>query len=396
VTITGFKSTDIESRSKVEPATVTNFGYKRQGLDVNAMTGLFLVTAATCSAETTSSVAVMSPASTVRAGDVLDFNGVRSEISLVSGTSYTLGRSITGLTNGSSVNIYRPSYLLVDSTGAVSVSVSGTPNINLAQVGGVATSLGQKAEASSIPVVLATEQDTAKDGTETSQGKFTGIGVLKAAPFEGNPAWAAWPASEDGIPSAGLYAYSETSQLQTRLNSISTSSTVASGAGLAGLVTRSFVQGPKLAIGGDSIAALVTESAPSATDPALLVRNIPSGTQPVSIASLPALTTGSAIVGRVGHDITGIVSGRKVVVTAGTRERLVASSTPCKKVDIVAEVDNTGTIVVGGSGCIATLATREGIPLSAGQPYSLEIDDANDIYLDSTVSGDGVTFVYYT
>ena len=304
MTITGFKSTDIESRSKVEPATVTNFGYKRQGLDVNAMTGLFLVTAATCSAGTSSSIAVMSPASTVRAGDVLDFNGIRSEISLVSGTSYTLGRAVTGLTNGSSVNIYRPSYLLVDSTGAV--SISGTSNINLAQVGGAAFAQGRRGSAQSLSIVSAT---AGTDGSLLQQD-----GLVQFA---------------DVVP-IGLYSPS-----------------AGQWVGWDGSVQAS-------------------------------------------------LTSSVAAIGRVGHDITGIVSGRRVVTTAGTRVTLTASSTVCKKIDIVAEIDNTGVIVVGGSGVIATLATREGIPLIAGQPYSLEIDNAQDVWIDSTISGDGVTYVYYT
>lgn len=279
MTITGFKSTDIESRSKVEPATVTNFGYKRQGLDVNAMTGLFLVTAATCSAGTTSSIAVMSPASTVRAGDVLDFNGIRSEISLVSGTSYTLGRAVTGLTTASSVNIYRPSYILLDSTGAI--SIAGTPNINLAQVGGVATSLGQKAEASSIPVVLATEQDTAKDGSETSQGQFTGIGVLKTAPFEGNPAWAGWPASEEGIPYIAVFGFDESTQVQARINS-SITNVIANGSSLRGIFTRSFIQGPDSSNTSDLRTAYIATTTPGSSDPGIVARTIPSGIQAIS------------------------------------------------------------------------------------------------------------------
>jgi len=251
MTITGFKSTDIESRSKVEPATVTNLGYKRQGLDVNAITGLFFVTAATCSAGTTSSIAVMTPASTVMAGDVLDFNGIRSEISLVSGTSYTLGRAITGLTNGSSVNIYRPSYLLVDSTGAV--ALSGTPNINLAQVGGVSTSLGQKAEASSIPVVLATEQDVAKN-TTIDAGNCVGLATWDSF----NLVWQPFPCDSTGTPIVSVARDGSGAQTQ--------------------LATRSV--------------------APGASDEGVVTRNIPSGTQAVSgtvTAALPATvsTTGN-------------------------------------------------------------------------------------------------------
>jgi hypothetical protein len=85
---------------------------------------------------------------------------------------------------------------------------------------------------------------------------------------------------------------------------------------------------------------------------------------------------------------------RKVVTTAGTRVAL-AGSTACRWVAICAEADNTGTIVVGAAASVvAALATRRGIPLAAGESIALEIDNLSDIGLDSTVSGDGVTFLY--
>lgn len=107
------------------------------------------------------------------------------------------------------------------------------------------------------------------------------------------------------------------------------------------------------------------------------------------------LAASSLDIGKVGHNISGIADGRKIVTTAGTRVTL-ASSTACKRVTIVAETDNTGLIVVGGSTVVATLATRQGVPLNAGDSYEAEIDDLADIYIDSTVSGDGVTFTYST
>ena len=96
------------------------------------------------------------------------------------------------------------------------------------------------------------------------------------------------------------------------------------------------------------------------------------------------------------HGVTGLADGRKVVAVAGTREPLVASSTPAKYVGITAETDNTGLIVIGGTSVVAALATRRGIPLNAGDTVSLDVDDLADVYLDSTVSGDGVTFTYET
>jgi hypothetical protein len=63
---------------------------------------------------------------------------------------------------------------------------------------------------------------------------------------------------------------------------------------------------------------------------------------------------------------------------------------------ITAETDNTGNITVGGSTVVAALATRRGIPLAAGDSVALEIDNLADVFIDSTVNGDGVTFAYFS
>ncbi len=91
-----------------------------------------------------------------------------------------------------------------------------------------------------------------------------------------------------------------------------------------------------------------------------------------------------------------ITDGRKIVTTAGTRVAL-ASSTACKEVVITAETDNTGVVAVGAAATvIAALATRTGVPLNAGDSVVLQIDNLADVGLDSTVSGDGVTFVAFS
>ena len=89
-----------------------------------------------------------------------------------------------------------------------------------------------------------------------------------------------------------------------------------------------------------------------------------------------------------------IADGRKVVASAGTAEAL-ALTTACKRVEITAEFNNTGVIVVGGATVVADLATRRGTPLYAGSTYTLLIEDLADVYIDATVSTDGVTFTYY-
>ena len=108
-----------------------------------------------------------------------------------------------------------------------------------------------------------------------------------------------------------------------------------------------------------------------------------------------SISAGTNAIGKVGHDITGGADGVKVVTTAGSHVEL-ASSTACKKVDIQAQTDNTGIIAVGFDNVDATVATGTGIILNAGDIYSLEINNLNLIYIDSTENGEGVRYTYFT
>ena len=99
--------------------------------------------------------------------------------------------------------------------------------------------------------------------------------------------------------------------------------------------------------------------------------------------------------GAIGHDITGIGHGVKTVSTAGTHEALAASTT-AKLVIIQAQTDNTGLIAVGATGVDATEATGNGIILYAGDSVPIPCDNLADIYIDATVSGEGVRYSYLT
>ena len=96
----------------------------------------------------------------------------------------------------------------------------------------------------------------------------------------------------------------------------------------------------------------------------------------------------------VSHSATTIGDNRKTVTTAATCERLVTGPTLSSYVIITAELDNTGVIAVGGSTVVAALATRRGTPLEAGDSCLVLCNNLYDIFLDATVSGDGVTFTY--
>lgn len=98
-----------------------------------------------------------------------------------------------------------------------------------------------------------------------------------------------------------------------------------------------------------------------------------------------------------GGSSTGAVSGRKTVSSAGTAERLVASTTDCKYIIVNAGLGNTNPVVVGGSGVVALEGSQEGIILIPGNnPVRIDIDDVTEVWVDSQTSGDAVAFTYFT
>ena len=95
------------------------------------------------------------------------------------------------------------------------------------------------------------------------------------------------------------------------------------------------------------------------------------------------------------HSITGGADDVTTVTTAGT-DVVLGGDVACKKIDIQAQTDNTGLIAVGFTGVDATEATGTGVILYAGDTYSLEINNLNLIYIDSTEDGEGVRYTYFT
>lgn len=89
-----------------------------------------------------------------------------------------------------------------------------------------------------------------------------------------------------------------------------------------------------------------------------------------------------------------IRDGRKVVASAGTRERLVSSNTPCKVVTIQALFANTNEVVIGDSTVVASSGTRRGLTLQAGNSVTLYVEDLYNYWIDSVTTGDGVSFIY--
>lgn len=90
-----------------------------------------------------------------------------------------------------------------------------------------------------------------------------------------------------------------------------------------------------------------------------------------------------------------VADGRKTVTTAGTRVQLAASKS-VNSVAVTALEGNTGQICVGGRTVVAKLENRTGIPLVAKQTATIDTDDIGDLYIDSTVNGEGVSWAAVT
>jgi len=88
----------------------------------------------------------------------------------------------------------------------------------------------------------------------------------------------------------------------------------------------------------------------------------------------------------------GVGDGTLTISTAGTRVQLPNIS--CKKVFIQAHESNTGTIVVGGSTCVAALEGRRGIALYPSQGQWFEVNNLNLLYVDATDNNDKITYIY--
>ena len=88
-----------------------------------------------------------------------------------------------------------------------------------------------------------------------------------------------------------------------------------------------------------------------------------------------------------------IGDGSRAVTTAGTDVALIVASTPCRSVTIQAYESNTGFIAVGASGVDAATA-GDGVRLASGDTFSFDIANLSSVFIDATVSGEGVRFTY--
>lgn len=122
--------------------------------------------------------------------------------------------------------------------------------------------------------------------------------------------------------------------------------------------------------------------------------NFAAGTAGTPSADVMTVQGGSGVTPlAVNHASTGIGHGVTTVTTAGTDVAL-AGSTAAKWVTVQAQTDNTGWIAVGATGVDATEATGNGVLLDAGESITLLVDNLADVFIDSTVNGEGVRYTY--
>lgn len=106
-------------------------------------------------------------------------------------------------------------------------------------------------------------------------------------------------------------------------------------------------------------------------------------------------TTLAAVLTKLNAGITTTLTGSSLleantvnVTLAGTRQQL--PNKPCREVTIIAKRGNTGFIYVGKNNVSSTVY---GASLAELDSITLDISNTNEVYIDASVSGEGVSYV---
>lgn len=84
-----------------------------------------------------------------------------------------------------------------------------------------------------------------------------------------------------------------------------------------------------------------------------------------------------------------VYNGQKYVATAGTQVALASSQAITHSVTIMAQAGNSGNIYIGDS----SVSSITGYILDAGDTIELKIANLATVYVDSSVSGEGVHYI---
>lgn len=108
---------------------------------------------------------------------------------------------------------------------------------------------------------------------------------------------------------------------------------------------------------------------------------------PIDAAGVEKFTAANPAV--VSISGSNLAEAKVVNVTlAGTRQQL--DDKPCHEVTIIAKSGNTGYIYVGKS---TVSSTVYGAELGELDSITLEVSNTNEIYIDASVSGEGISYV---
>ena len=72
------------------------------------------------------------------------------------------------------------------------------------------------------------------------------------------------------------------------------------------------------------------------------------------------------------------------------------SSASCKRIDLMGNPNNAGDIYIGSANTIQGNGAVGGIRLQAGDFYSIDIDDADEIYAEASEASQILNYIYYT
>lgn len=92
-----------------------------------------------------------------------------------------------------------------------------------------------------------------------------------------------------------------------------------------------------------------------------------------------------------GGTDTPRVLGHGAQTTNAATAVVLASDTPCREVLVTAKPANTGYVYVGGS---AVSGTSYGKRLSAGESLAVSVNNLSKVYIDVSVSTEGVDYLY--
>ena len=128
------------------------------------------------------------------------------------------------------------------------------------------------------------------------------------------------------------------------------------------------------------------------------VRIIDSDNEVVQVTSnaLDVNIAGGATIDIGDVEVKGhaAIANTSNIAVGTSREPLTAADTPCKHVDLQADIANTGIIYVGGT-AVGASGLNTGIALYAGDVYSIDIENLNLINVIATVADEDIHVTYF-